>query len=534
MIGKKQIFLNPHLSFRFALLSVVLLSSLLLWITLSLLAGTLKVAILGGFMALLCSLSAWLLAEKLLIVQVQRLEKAQKKWTDVINSLPDATFVIDQTGMVIVWNQAIENLTGIKSDNMIGKSDRAYAIPFYGEKRNMLIDYVFLPPEAVAGQYAAVKRAGNRLYGEGVIMAHRQTNPVYFWGMASPLYDDAGQVVGAIETIRDISDYKATEKDLLDGRAKYEALFDSANDAVTLMIDDKFIDCNKKALALFGCTKEAFIGQTPQCFSPEQQPDGTSSVRAALAKINGALQGTPQFFTWTHCRLDGKPFDTEISLDTVRLENGEVIIQSIIRDITARKEAEETIRQFAYHDTLTGLPNRRLLYDRFHLEIANAERGKRTFAVMMFDIDHFKNVNDTLGHHTGDLLLQNVAYRMWSNLRKGDTLARFGGDEFIVLLPEVTQDSDAAAIARKILRAFKKPFSCDGNDIFVTTSIGIAMYPGDGQDMETLIRHADRALYRAKDAGRNTCTFFGSISPEDKKTGEPRYDRPFPLETERQ
>jgi len=216
------------------------------------------------------------------------------------------------------------------------------------------------------------------------------------------------------------------------------------------------------------------------------------------------------------------------------LENGEVIIQSIIRDITARKEAEETIRQFAYHDTLTGLPNRRLLYDRFHLEIANAERGKRTFAVMMFDIDHFKNVNDTLGHHTGDLLLQNVAYRMRSNLRKGDTLARFGGDEFIVLLPEVTQDSDAAAIARKILRAFKKPFSCDGNDIFVTTSIGIAMYPGDGQDMETLIRHADRALYRAKDAGRNTCTFFGSISPEDKKTGEPRYDRPFPLETERQ
>ena len=532
MIGKKHNFLNLHLSFRFALISVVLLPSLLLWITLSLLAGTLKATLLGGFMALFCSLSAWLLAEKLLIGQVKSLEKTQKKWTDVINSLPDATFVIDQTGMVIVWNQAIEDLTGIKAADMIGKADRAYAIPFYGEKRNMLIDYVFLPPEAVAGRYTSVKRAGNRLYGEGFIMAHRVENPVYFWGMASPLYDDAGEVVGAIETIRDISDYKTTEKNLLDGRAKYQALFDSANDAVTLMIDDQFIDCNKKALNLFGCTKEAFIGQTPHRFSPEQQPDGTHSIQGALEKINGALQGTPQFFTWTHCRLDGKPFDTEISLDTVRLESGEVIIQSIIRDITARKEAEETIRQFAYHDPLTGLPNRRLLYDRFHLEIDNAARGKRVFSVMMFDIDYFKNVNDTLGHHTGDLLLQNVAYRIRSNLRKGDTLARFGGDEFIVLLPEVSRNEDADATARKILRTFKKPFSCAQNDIFVTTSIGIALYPGDGQDMETLIRHADRALYRAKDEGRNTYAFFGSITPEEQESGEPKNDKAPPLETE--
>lgn len=579
MLEKKRNVFIPTLSVRSALPLVIFLPALLLWIAGALIAGTVKATLIGGITAFLFFFCVWLRRESLLIGRLNRLvfalqklsrevlpgkrdldgpgrsiealtedivqiadniesrskqhlqeiyalKQLQKKWTGIINSLPDATFVIDQEGTVIVWNHAIEELTGIKAAEMIGKKDREYAVPFYGEKRNLLIDYIFLPPEEVKGQYTSVKRSGNRLYGEGVIMTHQSEKPIYFWGMAAPLYDDSGQTVGAIETIRDVSEYKETEKALLDGRAKYQALFDSANDAVTLMINDVFIDCNQKGLNLFGCTKEEFIGQTPQHFSPLLQPDGKNSALAALEKINAALQGTPQFFAWTHCRLDGKPFDTEISLDAVRRENGEVIIQSIIRDITERKQAEETIRQFAYHDTLTGLPNRRLLYDRFNLEIANAARGKRKFAVMMFDIDHFKNVNDNLGHHTGDLLLQNVAYRIRSNLRKGDTLARFGGDEFIVLLPEVTRKEEAETIARKLLRTFKKPFSCADHDIFVTTSIGIALYPSDGQDMETLIRHADRALYRAKDDGRDTCAFFGTISREESGRVEEEPDSP--------
>jgi diguanylate cyclase (GGDEF)-like protein/PAS domain S-box-containing protein len=573
MIAKKWNAFIPALSVRSALLLTIFLPALALWIAGTLITGTLKAALFGGLTAFLFFFCAWLLGESFLVGrfnrlvlalqklsrevrqaklpqdgpgrgiealteytvqiaddiesrnkqhfrEIEALKRLQKKWTDIINSLPDAAFVIDQDGTVMVWNQAIEELTGIKAADMIGKKDREYAVPFYGEKRNLLIDYIFLPPEEIAGKYTSVKRSGNRLYGEGVIMAHQSEKPIYFWGMATPLFGDTGQLVGAIETIRDVSEYKETENALRDGQAKYQALFDSANDAVTLMIKDVFIDCNQKALDLFGCNKDVFIGQTPQHLSPLLQPDGRSSGEAALEKINGALQGTPQFFSWTHCRLDGTPFDTEISLDAVKLENGEVIIQSIIRDITERKQAEETIRQFAYHDTLTGLPNRRLLYDRFNLEIANAARGRRKFAVMMFDIDHFKNVNDNLGHHTGDLLLQNVAYRIRSNLRKGDTLARFGGDEFIVLLPEVTRDEEAEIIARKILRAFKKPFSCADHDVFVTTSIGIALYPSDGQDMETLIRHSDRALYCAKDDGRDTYAFFGTISREESGRSE--------------
>lgn len=573
MIAKKWRAFIPALSVRLPLLLVIFLPAVAFWIAGALLVGTVKTAFIAGIVAFLCFLSSWYLGELMLVgrftrlvsalqrlsreiwqgkrgrdgsesgieaitecvaqiadgvenhctallQEIDALQQSQKKWTDVIHALPDATFVIDQEGKVIVWNQAIEDLTGIKAAEIIGKNDREYAVPFYGKKCNLLINYIFLPVEKITGKYASIKRSGNRLYGEGVIMAHRSGKPIYFWGMASPLYDDTGQLVGAIETIRDVSEYKETENALRDGQAKYQALFDSANDAVTLMIKDVFIDCNQKALDLFGCTKDVFIGQSPQHFSPLLQPDGKSSTEAALEKISGALHGTPQFFSWTHCRLDGTPFDTEISLDAVNLENGEVIIQSIIRDITERKQAEETIRQFAYHDPLTGLPNRRLLYDRFNLEIANAARGKRNFAIMMFDIDHFKNVNDHLGHHTGDLLLQNVAYRIRSNLRKGDTLARFGGDEFIVLLPEVAREVEAETIARKILRAFKKPFSCANHDVIVTTSIGIALYPGDGQDMEILIRHADRALYHAKDDGRDTCAFFGTISREESGRSE--------------
>ncbi|MBN1548295.1 MAG: diguanylate cyclase [Syntrophaceae bacterium] len=568
MIKKKRRFALPSFSVRSNLLLILFLPALSFWLYISLIADTIKTIIISGTIMFFCFLATWCLGETLLIGRMNRLiaalrslfktlatddpvtdchgvdietltacinrmadtvmqrrerqlqeieilKKSQKKWLNIIDSLPDATFAIDIDGKVIVWNHAIEELTGIKATAMIGKGDREYAVPFYRKKRNMLIDYVFLPLTEIEGGYSSVKKSGTRLYGEGVIQTPRSGKPIFFWGMASPLYDNAGHLVGAIETIRDITGYKETEKALLDGRAKYQALFDSANDAVTLMVNDVFIDCNHKALTLFGCSKEALVGQTPQRVSPLQQPNGKSSAEAALEKISGALQGTPQFFSWTHCRLDGTPFETEISLDAVRLQNGEVIIQSIIRDITERKQTEETIRQFAYHDPLTGLPNRRLLYDRFSLEIANAARGKRTFTVMMFDIDHFKNINDTLGHHAGDLLLQNVAYRIRSNLRKGDTLARFGGDEFIVLLPEVTRDQEALPVAQKLLKAFKRPFNCDNHDVFVTTSIGIALYPEDGLDMEALIRHADRALYRSKNDGRDTFTFFGTLTREE-------------------
>jgi len=180
----------------------------------------------------------------------------------------------------------------------------------------------------------------------------------------------------------------------------------------------------------------------------------------------------------------------------------------VARDISARKQAEATIVFQAYHDLLTGLPNRTLFNDRVGQAIAQARRHGQALAVMFLDMDRFKVVNDTLGHLVGDGLLQGMAQRLRDSLREGDTLGRIGGDEFMLLLPHVRSRDNAAFIAQKIIASLKHPFYVDGHEIYSGMSIGIAIYPDDGDTLETLVKHADLAMYHAKDHGRNDFSFF--------------------------
>jgi len=178
------------------------------------------------------------------------------------------------------------------------------------------------------------------------------------------------------------------------------------------------------------------------------------------------------------------------------------------RDISERKQAQEVINFQAYHDLLTHLPNRALLKDRLNLAITQAQRNKRKLAAMFLDLDRFKLVNDTLGHSMGDRLLKAVANRLQSCLRSGDTLSRFGGDEFTLLLPEVRTRDDVVVIAEKILNRLSEPFVIDGHELFVGASIGIAMYPEAGDSGEALIQNADIAMYHVKGRGKNGYQFF--------------------------
>ena len=180
----------------------------------------------------------------------------------------------------------------------------------------------------------------------------------------------------------------------------------------------------------------------------------------------------------------------------------------IARDVTERKKAEATIAFQAYHDLLTGLPNRALFKDRLGQAIVQAKRHGQIIAALFLDMDRFKVVNDTLGHMVGDSLLQAVAQRLRGSVREGDTLARIGGDEFMLLLPHIRSRDSAAFIARKVLAELKQPFNVEGHELFVGMSIGIAIYPDDGDNIETLIKHADIAMYNAKDNGRNDFKFF--------------------------
>jgi diguanylate cyclase (GGDEF)-like protein/PAS domain S-box-containing protein len=211
-------------------------------------------------------------------------------------------------------------------------------------------------------------------------------------------------------------------------------------------------------------------------------------------------------------------FDTSsMSVSLKQADSGPDIFHGtygVARDVTEKKRAQELISYQAYHDLLTRLPNRTLMEDRLNMAITQAARNKQNIAVMFLDLDRFKWVNDTLGHTMGDRLLQAVSQRLEHSLRKGDTLARFGGDEFALILPLVQRQEDAAVIAEKILNGFKLPFMIDDHELFVSASIGIAIYPEAGETMDALVRSADMAMYTVKDRGKNGFEFFNETMNE--------------------
>src|ERR1022692_2750248 len=208
-------------------------------------------------------------------------------------------------------------------------------------------------------------------------------------------------------------------------------------------------------------------------------------------------------------RRDGVEYPIESSGAPIRDRAGCVIGTVIVfHDVSAARAMSAQMAHSAEHDVVTNLPNRLLLNDRITQAIALARRNKKSIAVIFLDLDRFKNINDSLGHATGDNLLQSVSRRLLASVRKSDTVSRQGGDEFVILLSETTNPEDAATSAKKILLSLSGPHSIGGQDLFIDGSIGISVYPGDGEDAETLIKNADTAMYHAKECGRNNFQFF--------------------------
>jgi diguanylate cyclase (GGDEF)-like protein/PAS domain S-box-containing protein len=216
-----------------------------------------------------------------------------------------------------------------------------------------------------------------------------------------------------------------------------------------------------------------------------------------MARRNGSCS-----FETTYISRTGRSIVAEVNESPIELE-GKSVIMSVARDITERKHTERQLAYIATHDALTGLPNRVLFSDRLNLALAQAQRHQQRLAVLLLDLDRFKEINDTLGHSVGDQFLRVTGKRLKGLLRKSDTLARMGGDEFLFLVTEIAQAENATEVARKIIESFQEPFVVEKHELRTTASIGITIFPDDGSDADTLLKNADIAMYSAKQRGRN-------------------------------
>jgi PAS domain S-box-containing protein len=239
----------------------------------------------------------------------EAIKNSERRLSELINFLPDPTFAIDAAGKVIAWNRAMETLTGVQKSTIIGESDYIYALPFFGKRQPMLLDLILHENKEIEGQYPFIQRKGDKLISEMFFPTLHGGKGASLWFIASPLYDSGGNINGAIEVIRDISENKRAEYALKESETQYRSLFEHAPDAILLLEDTKFIRANARAAEIFGCTtKEEILERTFIDFSPLMQPDQLSSEKKGMEKISAAHRGIPQFFEWLFIRQDGTPF----------------------------------------------------------------------------------------------------------------------------------------------------------------------------------------------------------------------------------
>jgi len=317
------------------------------------------------------------------------------------------------------------------------------------------------------------------------------------------LEDDAGRVALTTGVATDITELRRAENlSRLSANA-----FKSIGDGIIVTdASRRIVSVNEAFTAITGYSPEEILGKTPKVLSSGRHDAEFYTTMWRQVDRTGRWKGE----IWDR-RKDGEIFPQLLSISAVKNRSGEVDhYVGVCTDISALKRYERQLRHQALHDALTGLPNRVLFQDRFRQTVARAQRQGRRVAVLFLDLDHFKRINDSLGHPVGDLLLQAAAERLAASVRRSDTVARFGGDEFAVLLDSLEDSRNAADVAQKLIATMDHPFEVGGHQLYASVSIGISCFPADGTECETLFKNADTAMYRAKAEGRNKYRFFSA------------------------
>ncbi len=328
-----------------------------------------------------------------------------------------------------------------------------------------------------------------------------------FNARVEPMRDARGNVTGAVGVAVDITEQYRIEEAL----RKSELSLAAAQEVAHLGNWERDLQTGEtrwsdECSRIFGLQPNA-ESLAPDWFYRFDHPDDAESVRRKVGEATATH--SPYNIDHRIIRRDGAIRWVHEQGEFVTDEHGKPLkMIGTVLDITERKQAEDRLAYLAHHDALTDLPNRLMLDDRLAQTIAHADRNGRIAGVLFLDLDRFKNINDTLGHSAGDKLLRNVAERLQSCLRTGDTVARSGGDEFLVILADVAHLDDIALVAGRIVDSFSQPFSVDSRELFISASVGISVFPFDGREVDDLVRCADTAMYQAKDNGRNNFHFF--------------------------
>ncbi|MET0029140.1 MAG: PAS domain S-box protein [Candidatus Thiodiazotropha sp.] len=307
-----------------------------------------------------------------------------------------------------------------------------------------------------------------------------------------------------IAIARDITERKAAQQHIQESGERYQAVLSTTSDGFCLVdTEGQLIEVNQAYCDMSGYSHEELLGMRINQFDVQMEQNDIDQLMHRIVTTGAAI------FETQHRRKDGSLWPVEVSASYSSLNGGRVF--SFLRDISERKEAERRIKYMAYNDVLTGLPNRELLADRLKQAIAHTDRTERILAICYLDLDGFKPINDEYGHEIGDRMLVLVAHRLLEDLRQGDTLARLGGDEFVLLLTDLATLYQGEEIVQRLLDTIAQPFHIDNHVISISTSVGIAIYPLDESDPDTLIRHADQAMYAAKREGKNTYRHYDPI-----------------------
>ncbi|MCY0911763.1 bifunctional diguanylate cyclase/phosphodiesterase [Massilia antarctica] len=449
--------------------------------------------LLGAF--LLVTSGHAMLIEQLVAQRTQDLERTRQaeqaalQLAAIVTSSDDAIIGKTLDGIIVSWNAGATRMYGYSASEALGRPIS-----------------LLIPPELAGEMAAIVERLwrGERIDHLETVRLRKDGCRIDISLTTSPIRDAEGRVTGVSAIARDISERKRTEKALRDREARIRRLVDANIIGIVIgKLGGRISEANEAFLKISGYSREEVLAERFR-WTDMTPPQYDAADAHALEELRTSGRCTPYEKEYT--RKDGSLITVLVACALFEGSQDEGV--SFVLDLTERKLADERIHHMVGHDALTGLPNRTLLQDRMRQAIAFAHRSGLRVAVLFIDLDYFKNINDSLGHHVGDQVLKMTAMRLQQCLRVGDSVARLGGDEFVLILPLLGDSGDAARVARKALDSLAQPFNVELHQLHLGGSIGISIYPDDGVDVDSLMRAADTAMYHAKETGRGNVKFF--------------------------